>query len=490
MAQRRPTSSRPSHIEARSIQHQAVSNNRNRQRISITAKKLAVDQTRLLKLSLVVRLASVALLVISSHLQQAFDTSHELLSFSLDPQTSHGLSAGSFKWLLAFVRWDTIYFVASASPSSSTTVGVHEGGYATEQSLAFQPGIVELLRIAGYVTPSMDGAWSPTAAILVTTVLANAASVASTVLLYRLSLKVTRDADLAYTAAMLSVFAPSAGTTLTSPTPESFYSVASLLGMLSLETSNAGVGWNQIASASFFFALATSFRANGTLLVGYLAFKLVGEARSGRPISAALKLALSTIITVSPTILFQTWAYGRFCLGGVEPRPWCQDRLPSIYAFVQSHYWNVGFLRYWEVSQLPNFALAAPVLATIAYTVHTFYRHSSWAQILYSMIPPPPSILNPTASTRASGLSLSTCPTATPYVMHALALGLILTLASHVQIALRLATPGGMPAVWWGAAHLVLYSRRSRWNRKVVVGYLSVQVCVGIVLYAGFYPPA
>ncbi|KAJ9475495.1 GPI mannosyltransferase 2 [Pseudozyma hubeiensis] len=488
MAQRRPTSSRPFHIEAPSVQHQPTRKNDDDQRISITAKKLAAAQSRLLKLSLVVRLASITLLVIISHLQQAFDTSHELLSFSLDPLTSHGLSAGGFKWLLAFVRWDTIYFVAAASPSSSTTVGVHQGGYATEQSLAFQPGIVALLRIAGYVTPSLDGAWSPTAAILVITALANAAAVASPVLLYRLSLKVTRDAELAYTAALLSVFAPSAGTTLTSPTPESFYSVASLLGMLSLETSNAGVGWIQVASASIFFALATSFRANGTLLVGYFSFKLVSEARSSTPISAALKLALSTILSISPNILFQTWAYGRFCLGE-EQRPWCQDRLPSIYTFVQSHYWNVGFLRYWEVSQLPNFALAAPVLAAIAYTVSTFYRHSSWGKILYSTIPAPSSILNPAASKATSGLSLSICPTATPYVMHALALGLILTFASHVQIALRLATPGGMPAVWWGAAHLVLYSG-ARWSRKVVVGYLSVQVCVGIVLYGGFYPPA
>mgnify|MGYP002050440369 CR=1 FL=1 len=39
---------------------------------------------------------------------------------------------------------------------------------------------------------------------------------------------------------------------------------------------------------------------------------------------------------------------------------WCRERVPSIYAHVQRTYWNVGFLRYYELKQLPNFALAAP----------------------------------------------------------------------------------------------------------------------------------
>ncbi|EFJ47490.1 hypothetical protein VOLCADRAFT_91860 [Volvox carteri f. nagariensis] len=47
------------------------------------------------------------------------------------------------------------------------------------------------------------------------------------------------------------------------------------------------------------------------------------------------------------------------------PRPWCSAQVPYVYGFVQSEYWNVGFLRYWtwqQPPQLPNFLLAAPVV--------------------------------------------------------------------------------------------------------------------------------
>lgn len=444
----------------------------------MTQIKLAAAQSRLLRTSLLVRIVLVTLLILASH-QQAFDTSHELLSYALDPQTIHGLSAGSFKWVLAFVRWDTVYFLAAASPSAPNSI--HPGGYNWEQTLAFQPGIIALLRVSGYVTPSLDVTWSPTSAILVATLLANLAAVFSPLLLYRLTLRVTRDAQLAYTAALLSIFAPSAGTTLAAPTPESFFSFASLVGLLCIEHGGS-VSWNAAVGASFWFAVATSFRANGTLLVGYIGYKLIREVREGRVVSAGLKLVVSTAVCVAPNVLFQAWAYSRFCVQEAA-RPWCKATIPSVYTFVQSHYWNVGLLRYWQSAQLPNFILAAPVLLIITYTARIFYRHSIPRQIASSLLAPS-SVSDVT--TKGVGITLSGTPQATPYVIHAIILGNLLLFASHVQIALRLATPGGIPAVWWGAAHLVLHSR---W-RGLVVGWLAIQLCVGVELYAGFYPPA
>lgn len=443
---------------------------------------LAAAQSRILHLSLLIRLLSLFLLLLASHLQQPFDTSHQLLSFSLDPSTAHLLSSGPFHWLLSFVRWDTIHFLSSASPYNAPQ---HIGGYRWEQTLAFQPEIIALLRVTGYVTPSMDGSWSPTSAILLTTILANLATLVAPVLLFRLSLRVTGDAKLAESAAMLSILAPAAGTTLSCPTPEPFFSLASLVGMLALENSNqAGqIRWRSLVAASLSFAVAAAFRANGTLLVGYIAFALLRAARVENAILLLLKLMVGGAVCVAPNVLFQVWAYTRFCLSG-KSRPWCEGRLPSIYSFVQSHYWNVGFLRYWQLSQLPNFALAAPVLLAIAYTVFAYYRTSTPREIGFSLNP----LASPLASKKeAERLGLSSAAKAVPYVVHGLVLGLVLLFASHVQIALRLATPGGMPMVWWGAAHAVVQSKR--W-RKVVVGYLAVQYGVGIVLYAGFYPPA
>ena len=94
-------------------------------------------------------------------------------------------------------------------------------------------------------------------------------------------------------------------------------------------------------------------------------------------------------------IALQVWAYLRFCVhAGDGARPWCSWMLPSIYTFVQQHYWcvssacpahlprltvhyscrNLGWFKYYEAKQLPNFLLAAPILALTLAGVRTFIR--------------------------------------------------------------------------------------------------------------------
>lgn len=45
---------------------------------------------------------------------------------------------------------------------------------------------------------------------------------------------------------------------------------------------------------------------------------------------------------------------------------WCRRPVPNLYSHIQSAYWGVGFLRYWQWKQLPNFLLAAPALLLTA----------------------------------------------------------------------------------------------------------------------------
>src|SRR5689334_18093565 len=121
MPRQRDGRDRPSSTEAGSIP-----NDGKPQPVKTSAKKLLDAQSRLLQVSLVARLASITLLILTSAIQQAFDTSHHLVSFSLDPSNQHSLSAGPLTWLLALVRWDSVHFLASASAST---------GYTWEQTL-------------------------------------------------------------------------------------------------------------------------------------------------------------------------------------------------------------------------------------------------------------------------------------------------------------------------------------------------------------------
>ncbi|CAK9187826.1 unnamed protein product [Ilex paraguariensis] len=66
-----------------------------------------------------------------------------------------------------------------------------------------------------------------------------------------------------------------------------------------------------------------------------------------------------------PFMAFQAYGYYNICARGFpdESRSWCKARLPLLYNYIQSRYWGVGFLRYFQLKQLPNFLLASPILS-------------------------------------------------------------------------------------------------------------------------------
>ena len=73
--------------------------------------------------------------------------------------------------------------------------------------------------------------------------------------------------------------------------------------------------------------------------------------------------------------------------GALLPSGWCEGRSafglspPDLYATVQAEYWGVGLFRYYELKQLPNFALALPMLllwaCAVAEAVRLMRQHYS-----------------------------------------------------------------------------------------------------------------
>ena len=147
------------------------------------------------------------------------------------------------------------------------------------------------------------------------------------------------------------------------------------------------------------WTLATYARSNGTfssiwiLLVG--CGKVISQvshvgcssANADIPISRKIQRTLTNVI---PTILVhiamalavafpvhyhERKGYEFHCLDSDSGLPlpkgsrpiWCNDaegpQRFSLYGCVQRKHWNVGFLRYYELKQIPNFLLAFPVLS-------------------------------------------------------------------------------------------------------------------------------
>jgi len=147
-----------------------------------------------------------------------------------------------------------------------------------------------------------------------------------------------------------------------------------------------------------------------------------------------------------------------------------------IYSHAQDKYWNVGFLRYWTVSNIPNFILALPILFNV-YAFGAFYL-SRLPRIYPGLF-----VRHPTKTEGDDSLFL--VPSLLPHVLHALVLTLLLTFNAHVQIALRVLP--SVPVVYWAATRLVI--ERPGWGRAWVT-WSVVWGAASCVLWAVFLPPA
>ncbi|RFU80259.1 gpi mannosyltransferase 2 [Trichoderma arundinaceum] len=261
-------------------------------------------------------------------------------------------------------RWDSLYFMQTA----------HDG-YIYEQQWAF--GAALPLAVRGILQPFKmlqlvgNAAIEPLVAIIFTTL----SHLVAVLALHKLTLDLFNNKRLAFVAAVLHILSP-AGLFLSAPCGESPFACLSFIGNLLFATGlqpNAATSKRILAflGAGAFFGVSISFRSNG-LISGVLfaveatrsLFTLFRQPSFSR-LAILASLIIGGLSIAAGSAVPQAVAWLRYCksdLVGVEPRPWCSRLVPSIYTFVQEHYWNNGFLRYWTPNQLPLFLLASPVL--------------------------------------------------------------------------------------------------------------------------------
>ena len=193
----------------------------------------------------------------------------------------------------------------------------------------------------------------PLLEIGVAVVLSHATHFLTIIMLYRLSQLLLRNqSTTSLLAAIIHIVSP-AGAFLSAPYSESLFSCLNFLGFyLYVDTRNGTSLYQNLETviAGLVFGCATIVRSNGIFsglpFLYDAALQLVDLLRNG---SSAKKVsALSALIGGGCLIAVgaacpQYLAYREYCTNPVqhERRPWCDFTFPSIYAWVQQHYWSV-----------------------------------------------------------------------------------------------------------------------------------------------------
>ncbi|XP_059621069.1 GPI mannosyltransferase 2 [Phlebotomus argentipes] len=371
--------------------------------------------------------------------------------------------AGQLDWLVesflgGFRRWDGQYFLHIA-----------EYGYTYENTLAFFPLFPLCIRAIAHCLLYLLPVLSLRSTLLLVAVCLNVFFFMKAVQsLYDLSCRVLGQKSRAKIVVFLFCFNP-ASVFFSAPYTES------LFAWLTFTVMNQCV---QDISVSIAFPLSLSIlcRSNGLLNIGFLCYfalrRIIRDLSVRTFLGVVLKSAVISFFVVFHFGLLQAYHFYLFChqlnikfpahvvshaqamnftLAGNKTdlsSPWCAQKIPMAYSFVQSHYWDVGFLRYYELKQLPNFLLAMPVVIVICSKfLHYVRHHRSYATRLGIFVSD--ALLK---TMRRTDVEIFV------FVMHATLLTLFCVLFIHVQVTTRMLASAS-PILYWTVAETFRYVR-------------------------------
>ena len=178
----------------------------------------------------------------------------------------------------------------------------------------------------------------------------------------------------------------------------------------------------------------------------------------------------------------------------------------SLYKWTQQRHWNVGFFRYYELKQIPNFLLAAPILGVSIMGVYQWIKFSLvsdfgrgkviWRLRFLSMDWPLHALSQSVSSTNSYTSLYAREHSVEEYLVHNTDLlghyailavltvvGLVL---AHVQISTRLIWSSS-PAIIWYMTYLLL-QKNNPMLRKATLFYCILYTLLGVSLHVNFLP--
>ena len=294
-----------------------------------------------------------------------------------------------------FRRWDAVYFLHIA-----------QYGYTYENTLAFFPLFPILVRFITYTVlwPLLSVMHVGSVMMLAAALINFVCFVMSARALFSLGWEIYQDELFAYYAAQLYCINPGS----------IFFSAAyseALFALLLFLALNQCVK-DRMILASLLFFLAGFVHASGVLSCGYILFCFIHTmvyryTQMGKDCTfyslffvwtkILLTYVFYILLCLTPFMMFQCYSYDLYCstsqfsteiprriihygiiqhykILNIDRPVWCNDSLPMPFLHVQSKYWNIGFLRHYELKNYANFVLGLPMTILCLITIVMYVR--------------------------------------------------------------------------------------------------------------------
>ncbi|XP_047355286.1 GPI mannosyltransferase 2-like isoform X1 [Vespa velutina] len=299
------------------------------------------------------------------------------------------------------IRWDGEYFIHIA-----------KYGYTYENMLAFYPLYPATIRITAIIIRKIFFVLNVHSSLIVAAILINyVCFIKSVSIFFDLSKIVLKNTNIAYKAAILYCISP-ASIFFSAAYTESMFAYFTFYSMLKSVQNNI--------YTIFPLGLSTLIRSNGIINIGFFIYfrfksmfnaltveisskdkisiiKLCNLVIKKKFIQSMFLLLIIVILTLLPFIFLQIYNYVIFCKitlnapilpthivdyatknnlvlqYNATSSTWCHAKIPMAYSYIQEKYWNVSFLNYYKLKQIPNFILAFPILYIMMKCITEFY---------------------------------------------------------------------------------------------------------------------